>query len=80
MIYEELEFTRYVIKHPVKGDTRTYFLCPTQEKNPKYFKDQESGLDLEVVSNDSLAEWLCHNYQNYGAQMEFITDKSQEGF
>lgn len=26
MIYEELEFTRYVIKHPVKGDTRTYYL------------------------------------------------------
>lgn len=27
-----------------------------------------------------MAEWLCHNYQNYGAQVEFITDKSQEGF
>jgi len=28
----------------------------------------------------SLAEWLCHNYMNYGATIEFITDKSQEGF
>lgn len=28
----------------------------------------------------SLAEWLCHNYQNYGANIEFITDKSQEGY
>ena len=37
-------------------------------------------MDLDVVSEDSLAEWLCHNYQNYGAQVEFITDKSQEGF
>jgi peptide chain release factor subunit 1 len=32
------------------------------------------------MSEDSLAEWLCHNYQNYGAQIEFITDKSQEGY
>jgi peptide chain release factor subunit 1 len=26
MIYEDLEFTRYVIKNPVKGDTRTHYL------------------------------------------------------
>jgi len=26
-----------------------------------------------------LAEWLCHNYHLYGAIIEFITDKSQEG-
>jgi peptide chain release factor subunit 1 len=35
---------------------------------------------MDVVSEDSLAEWLCLNYQNYGAQVEFITDKSQEGY
>jgi peptide subunit release factor 1 (eRF1) len=35
---------------------------------------------MEIISEDQLAEWLCHNYQNYGAQIEFITDKSQEGF
>jgi peptide chain release factor subunit 1 len=62
MIYEELEFTRYVIKNPAKGDTKTFFLSPNQEKDTKYFKDQESGMDLEVVSSDSVAEWLCHNY------------------
>ena len=28
MIYENLDFTRYVIKHPVKGDSKTYFLNP----------------------------------------------------
>lgn len=35
---------------------------------------------MDVVQEDSLAEWLCHNYQNFGAQVEFITDKSQEGY
>jgi peptide subunit release factor 1 (eRF1) len=33
-------------------------------------------MDLETVEMVSLAEWLCHNYQNYGATIEFITDKS----
>ena len=64
MLYEDIEYTRYVIKNPVKGDSRTIFLNPNQEKkeNDKYFKDQDSGMDLDVVENDSLAEWICHNY------------------
>jgi peptide chain release factor subunit 1 len=33
-----------------------------------------------VISSDSVAEWLCHNYQKYGCTLEFITDKSQEGY
>jgi peptide chain release factor subunit 1 len=76
MIYEDIDITRYVIKHPVKGDTHTYFLNPNQEKDSKYFRDQESNLDLEVVSSDSLAEWLCHHYTEFGITVEFITDKS----
>lgn len=80
LLFEELEITRYVIKNPVKGDTKILFLNPTQQKDTKYFKDAASGIDLDVVQEDNLAEWLCHNYQNYGASVEFITDKSQEGF
>jgi peptide chain release factor subunit 1 len=59
---------------------RTFFLTSSQEKDDKYFKDPETGLPMDVISSDPLAEWLCHNYQNYGAIVEFITDKSQEGF
>lgn len=33
-------------------------------------------MDLDVISSDPLAEWLCNNYQNFGANLEFITDKS----
>lgn len=80
LLYENLEINRYVIKNPVKGDTKVLLLNPNQEKDSKYFRDQEAGVDLEVVDQQSLAEWLCHNYQNYGATIEFITDKSQEGF
>lgn len=29
---------------------------------------------------EPLAEWLCNNYQNFGCRLEFITDKSQEGY
>jgi len=80
MLFEELEITRYEIKNPVKGDTKILYLNPTQQKDTKYFKDQASGIDLDVLSEDNLAEWLCNNYTKYGATIEFITDKSQEGF
>jgi peptide chain release factor subunit 1 len=39
MLFEDLEINRYVLKNPVKGDTKTILLNPTQEKNTKFFKD-----------------------------------------
>jgi peptide chain release factor subunit 1 len=50
-----------------------------QEKNTKYFKDQESGKDYDVLDKVPLAEWLCNHYSKLGVKIEFITDKSQEG-
>lgn len=49
LLFEELEINRYVIKNPVKGDTKTLFLNASQQKDSRYFKDQASGIDLEVV-------------------------------
>ena len=43
---------RYEIKNSVKGETRVHFLNEKQEKDPKYFKDPETGLDLEVVASE----------------------------
>lgn len=62
LLFEDIEIQRYEIKNPVKGDTKTWYLTPAQEKDPKYFKDAESGIDLEVVSQEPLADWLCVNY------------------
>ena len=80
ILYEDVEITRYVIKNPVKGDTKTFYLNPTQEQDPKYWKDADSGIDLEIVESDSLGDWLCVNYQHFGCKIELISDKTQEGF
>lgn len=80
MLFENIEIMRYEIKNPVKGETKVHLLNATQEQDPKYFKDQETGVDLEVVSSEQLADWICLNYKNYGIQIEFITDKSPDGF
>jgi peptide chain release factor subunit 1 len=80
MLYEDIEAHRYVLKHPIKGDTKVLILTPLLEKNSKVFGDAETQVSYEVVEREPLAEWICNNYSNFGAKLEFITDKSQEGF
>lgn len=80
LLFEDVEYMRYVIKNPVTGEQKTWYLNKKQEDDPKYFKDQESGIDLEVVESESLCDWLCVHYGDFGAVIELISDKTQEGF
>jgi len=36
-------------------------------------------VELELVESLPLLEWLANNYKSFGATLEIITDKSQEG-
>ena len=49
-----------------------------QEADATNFVD-EDGVELEVVEKEELVEWLGSNYKNFGATLEFVSDKSQEG-
>lgn len=80
LLFENIEVTRYEIKNPNKDETKVLFLNATQEQDPKYFKDPETGVDLEVVASEQLADWLCLNYKQKRVKLEFITDKSPDGF
>ncbi|EEB12322.1 eukaryotic peptide chain release factor subunit, putative [Pediculus humanus corporis] len=42
-------------------------------------KEKKSGVELELVECQPLLEWLANNYKSFGATLEIITDKSQEG-
>jgi len=80
LLYDEIEVTRFEVKNPVKDEIKVWYLSPKQEEDPKFFKDQETGVDLEIVSRESLGDWLCINYQHFGVKIELITDKTTEGF
>ncbi|CAG5088681.1 Similar to eRF1: Eukaryotic peptide chain release factor subunit 1 (Drosophila melanogaster) [Cotesia congregata] len=41
--------------------------------------EEKSGVELELVECQPLLEWLANNYKSFGATLEIITDKSQEG-
>ena len=76
---ENLELSRYELKNGQTGETSVVYLKPEDASNPKFFKDKETGVDLETIEKTPLTEWLAENYKNYGTRLEFVTDRSQEG-
>jgi peptide chain release factor subunit 1 len=63
LLFENIEVMRYEIKNPATNETKIFLLNAIQEKDPKYFKDQETGQDLEVIGSEQLADWICMNYK-----------------
>mmetsp|Transcript_22536 Transcript_22536/g.53091 ORF Transcript_22536/g.53091 Transcript_22536/m.53091 type:complete len:431 (+) Transcript_22536:173-1465(+) len=79
IVYEDLDLLRYELKNGSTGETKVLHLRPDQEKDASLFRDAETGVELDVVDKMQLVEWLATNYKSFGATMEFITDRSQEG-
>lgn len=50
-----------------------------QEKNRSLFLDKETTLEMEVVDRMPLLEWFADHYKDFGANLEFVTNRSQEG-
>lgn len=54
-------------------------LCP----NPLVFispgHSLQTGQEHELIESMPLLEWFANNYKKFGATLEIVTDKSQEG-
>eukprot|EP01069_Polyplicarium_translucidae_P012106 Polyplicarium_translucidae@DN474_c0_g1_i1.p1 len=79
IVFESLEVQRWVLRHPHTGAERVLHLRPDEESDEQLFRDEESNVELEVFEKLSLSEWLVNTYQQFGAVLEFISDRSQEG-
>jgi len=55
------------------------FLNPEQAEDKSNFHDRKTGTQMDVVERLAFLEWLATNYKNFGATLEFVSDKSQEG-
>jgi len=77
IVWENLEINKYWLKNNSTGEEKILHLNKDQEKDQSLFV--ENGVELEVVEKMSLLEWFANNYKKFGAVLEFITNKSQEG-
>lgn len=78
IVYENLDISRWLLKGS-SGDEVTLHTNKLQESNREQFQDKETGQEMEVVEQGSFLEWLAENYKNFGANLEFVSDKSSEG-
>ena len=79
IVWENLDINRYVLKNHNTDEEVTLQLTPEQEKDKTYFVDKETGVELELVDKCPLLEWLANEYKKFGATLEIVTDRSQEG-
>lgn len=80
IVWEDLEIVRYELKSAA-GKMSIVHLASEAEKgkNRALFVDPETDGDLEIVDKQPLVEWFANNYKNFGATLEYVTNRSQEG-
>ncbi|KAL1304502.1 hypothetical protein AAFC00_003491 [Neodothiora populina] len=78
IVYENLEITRWTLKSS-EGNEVILHTNKIQEADRSQFMDKESGQEMEIVDQMPLLEWLAEKYRDFGATLEFVTDRSSEG-
>ncbi|KAI9142317.1 peptide chain release factor eRF1/aRF1 [Paraphysoderma sedebokerense] len=79
ILWENLDVVRYVLRNPQSGAEFIKHLRPAQESERHHFVDPETNTDLETADKTLLLEWLAENYKSFGTNLEFVTNRSQEG-
>jgi peptide chain release factor subunit 1 len=67
IIWEDLETIRYEVLDILSQTTKILY------KNPL------ASANLEITKKELLSEWLVQNYKQYGAEIVFVSNKSQDG-
>eukprot|EP00118_Oscarella_pearsei_P028635 m.2595 g.2595 ORF g.2595 m.2595 type:complete len:443 (+) comp8787_c0_seq1:156-1484(+) len=79
IVWENLAITRFILKNHQTDEEKVIHLRPDQEQDKTMFLDKSTGVEMELVDKMPLIEWLANNYKRFGAALEIITDRSQEG-
>lgn len=78
IVYENLDITRWVLKSSDASETILH-TTKAQEVDREMFMDKESGQEMEVIEQTAFLEWLAEKYKDFGATLEFVSDRSSEG-
>lgn len=79
IVWENLDITRYILRNAA-GEEIIVYSNKEQEKDRDKFMDKSTGLEMEQAQEpQSLLEWFAEKYKDFGANLEFVTNKSQEG-
>lgn len=78
IVFENLEITRWILKSS-SGSEIILHTTKQQEADRSIFMDKETGQEMEIIEQGSMLEWLAEKYRDFGANLEFVSDRSSEG-
>merc|ERR1719310_947486 len=78
IVYENEPTMRYTLKNAQTAEETILHLDKAGEADQSNFVTSD-GVELETVEKMQLVEWFANNYKNFGATLEFVTNRSQEG-
>ena len=78
IVFENLDVTRWTLKAS-NGSHVILHTTKIQEQNREQFMDKESGQEMEILEQIPFLEWLAEKYKDFGASLEFVSDRSGEG-
>jgi len=79
IVWENLAVNRYSYVKLPDQPQEVLYLRPDQEKVMEKHTCPETDVELELEEKVPLIEYLANTYKDFGAQLEIITDRSQEG-
>jgi len=79
IVWEELQLLRVEVTNPSTNEKDVLFLSPMEFEKGEWKKDKSSGVQLDMTEKMEFLEWLAENYKSFGTELEFVTDRSQEG-
>lgn len=79
IVFENLDITRWVLKASSGSEVVLNTTKAQEEASREMFMDKETGQEMEVVSQGPFLEWLAEKYRDFGATLEFVSDRSSEG-
>lgn len=93
IVWENLDVTRYILRNAAGGKTCLCLIVipnstveesivhsSDHEKDREKFTDKSTGLEMEQAEEpQSLLEWFAEKYKDFGTNLEFVTNRSQEG-
>mmetsp|Transcript_18755 Transcript_18755/g.28495 ORF Transcript_18755/g.28495 Transcript_18755/m.28495 type:complete len:456 (-) Transcript_18755:168-1535(-) len=79
IVWENLEADRIVLRNGSTSEETIVNLTKEQQENENFFHDPETGVELEVIEKETLVEWFANHYKDFGANLEYVTDRSGEG-
>ncbi|KAI8371736.1 peptide chain release factor eRF/aRF subunit 1 [Radiomyces spectabilis] len=80
IVWENLDLTRYVLRDS-ENNEKLIHATKADEQSRDIFKDPTSptAAEMEVANSQPVLEWFTESYKDFGASLEFVTNRSQEG-